>query len=289
MDWDAPDSSSALRFSGGYSSHDGALVNEFGPLASDADRRAFGRVDFERGSLTVSASAHTNRVEYRLPCTLGPSLEPLQGRMALDSFELNLSDSRVLGERHLLHYGANARGIAFDFELAPLGDGRSELGAFLQDEIFLTDRLRWIVGGRADRNSALDGVIFSPATAVVFKPSVSHSLRASWSRMFRAPSLNNNFLSMVIGAPVEFDLGLALRDLFPGLSFPDSRLPDPVVFVAPVGSRGSTELRQETLNTWEIGYSGALSDQIGATASVYVNELSDPIFFDTRDFWGLHT
>ena len=86
--------------------------------------------------------------------------------------------------------------------LAPNGDDRNEGGAYLQDEIFLTDRFRWIVGGRLDKFSSIDGAVFSPRTTLLFKPASAHTFRASFNRAFRSPSLVNNSLDITIVTPV---------------------------------------------------------------------------------------
>ena len=284
VDWDAPDRVSAVTVSGGYSSHDGTLVNDFGLLESDADQRAFLQADYRRGSLEAGVSAHENRTEFRLPFALGPDFELLQGVMELGTYEFRLSDSRLLGERHLLRYGGNARAIPLDLNLAGLGDGRNEQGVFLQDEIFLGERLRFIVAGRADRISTLEDIVLSSAATTVFKPHPSHSLRVSWSRALRAPSLHNNFLDVVVGDETHFDPERLLSGMYPDLPIPEGFLA-PVVLTVPTRRLGAADLRPERLTSWEIGYSGALGERVGGTAALYFQELSDPIFFDLQTWW----
>jgi hypothetical protein len=46
----------------------------------------------------------------------------------------------------VLSYGGNFRRNTFDISLAPNGDNRSEGGGYLQDEIFLNNYFRWVVG-----------------------------------------------------------------------------------------------------------------------------------------------
>ena len=77
---------------------------------------------------------------------------------------------RAIGTRHALSYGGNFRRNTFDISLAPDGDDRNEGGAYIQDEIFLGDHFRWVVGGRVDKFSSIDDAVFSPRTTLMFKP-----------------------------------------------------------------------------------------------------------------------
>jgi outer membrane receptor protein involved in Fe transport len=143
--------------------------------------------------------------------------------------------------------------------LAPDGDDRNEGGAYLQDEIFLTDRFRWIVGGRLDKFSSIEGAVFSPRTTLLFKPAGAHTLRASFNRAFRSPSLVNNSLDITIVTPVT--------------------LPVVGVFAFPTRAVGDADLEQETLTAYEIGYSGIVQNRFVLSAAVYWNRTDDAIRF----------
>ena len=71
----------------------------------------------------------------------------------------------TFGTRHVVSYGGNFRRNNFDLSLAPRGSNRNEGGAYLQDEIFLSDRFRWLVDARADGFDSIDGLVFSPRYA----------------------------------------------------------------------------------------------------------------------------
>ena len=54
-----------------------------------------------------------------------------------------------------------------------------------------------VAGARVDKFSSIDDAVFSPRVAVVMKPTADQSIRASYNRAFRAPSMVNNNLNTV--------------------------------------------------------------------------------------------
>ena len=146
---------------------------------------------------------------------------------------------QAIGTRHALSYGGNFRHNSFDISLAPDSEDRNEGGAYIQDEIFLSDRFRWVVGGRIDKFSSIDNAVFSPRTTLMYKPSANQTFRVSFNRAFRAPSLINNHLDVTILTPVT--------------------LPVVGLFAFPTRAVGNPDLEQETLTAFEIGYSGVIA------------------------------
>jgi len=63
------------------------------------------------------------------------------------------------------------------------------LGAFVQDEWTVTDRVDLVLGARVDRHSALDDAVFSPRIALAWQVSDAMKLRAGLSTGFRAPEV----------------------------------------------------------------------------------------------------
>ncbi len=73
-----------------------------------------------------------------------------------------------------------------------------DLGAYVQDEIELSDRLRAVAGLRVDYHGATSAetdLVPSPRLGAVYKPSSLLSLRASLSRGYRAPSASEQYTS----------------------------------------------------------------------------------------------
>ena len=117
-----------------------------------------------------------------------------------------------------LTYGGNFRHNTFDVSLAPTGKDRNEGGAYVQDEIFLGNHVRWVVGGRVDKFSSIEDAVFSPRTTLLLKPSGDHTLRVSFNRAFRAPSFINNNIAhdhAERGEPERDLAGTAARFVLP--------------------------------------------------------------------------
>jgi outer membrane receptor for ferrienterochelin and colicin len=182
------------------------------------------------------------------------------------TFDIDASDIRTIGTRHALSYGGNFRYNAFDITIAPDGDNRSEGGVFVQDEIFLSDRFRWVIGTRLDKFSSIDNWVLSPRTTLMYKPSPNQTVRASFNRAFRAPSFINNNLNVTLLNQVT---------LSPALP--------PLVF--PFRAVGNTDLDQETMTAYEIGYTGVLGRRATVQAAVYWNTTDDAIFFTPVAFY----
>ena len=286
-DWDAPDGEGGFRFSGGYGGSPGILHSGIGPFnVQSGANMSYGRVQYMRGSMEIGAFFNRTSAEFNSLLSRTPTGELLDGRINTRTYDLSLKDTRFLGGRHLFSYGASARFVTLDLTLAPLGDGRSEQGLYVNDEIFLSDRWRWIVGTRADRISIFDKIVLSPRTTLIFKPTPTQSFRVSYNRAFRAPSLSNTFIDVLVGQEATFDLRPVFRGFFGALTIPDSALPAPVNYTIPIGVVGNPSLLQETLTAYEVGWSGALNDWMGASAAFYINNMRDSIDFTDDTFWS---
>ena len=286
-DWDAADGESGFRFSGGYGGSQGVLHSGIGPFnVQPGTNMSYGRVQYLRGSLEIGAFVNRTSAGFSSILSRDPSGRFLEGHMNSSTYDISLKDTRFLGGRHLLSYGASVRSVTLDFTLAPEGDGRSEQGFYVNDEIFLSDRWRWIVGSRADRISVLDKIVLSPRTTLIFKPTPTQAFRVSYNRAFRAPSLTNSFIDTLVSQEATFDLRPVFRGFFGALNIPDSALPAPVTYTIPIGVVGNPSLVQESLTAYEVGWSGALNDWIGASAAFYVNDMRDSIDFTDHTFWS---
>src|SRR5204862_6633256 len=110
------------------------------------------------------------------------------------SYGSEVSNLHLGRERHVVSYGGNYRYNNFDLSLAPRGSTRNEGGAYVQDEILLSERLRWIVGVRLDAFDVLSKAVVSPRTTLLVNPRAGHTMRLSYNRAFRAPSFVNSYL-----------------------------------------------------------------------------------------------
>lgn len=83
-------------------------------------------------------------------------------------------------------------------------DDFTQLGAYVQSETALSDRLDLVLAARADHHSVLDGVVVSPRAGLVFEPSEGHVLRATFNRAFHTPG-NTELFSDVFVQRIPLD------------------------------------------------------------------------------------
>ena len=161
-----------------------------------------------------------------------------------------LESARLCAARHLLSYGGNYRHNNFDLSFAPRGASRDEGGVYVQDEIFLSEHFRWIVGARIDRFDVLQKAVLSPRTTFLMKPRPSQTFRLSFNRAFRAPSFVNSFFDTSFLNDV--DLGPAGQFQFPAVAV------------------GNEQLKEEGLTAYEAGYIGGFGrTTLGAALYLY--------------------
>ena len=78
-------------------------------------------------------------------------------------------------------------------------DNVVELGGYIHTVTRLTDRLQFLAAARLDHNDRVEGSVFSPRVALVFKPQIDQTLRLTFNRAFSNPSNFNLFLDLPSG------------------------------------------------------------------------------------------
>ena len=156
------------------------------------------------------------------------------------TFDVEAGDVHAIGTRHALSYGGNFRRNAFDITLAPDAEDRNEGGAYVQDEIFLSDQFRWIIGGRIDKFSSIDSAVFSPRTTLMYKPAADQTL----------PRVVQPRVPCAVAHQQSPDVGILTPVTLPVIG----------QFAASRRWRvGNPDLEQETLTAFELGYSGVIA------------------------------
>jgi outer membrane receptor protein involved in Fe transport len=269
VDYDFEDGRQKLIFAGGYAGTEGIIHTGIGPFdISRGSAMGYGKVNYSRGALRVNFFTNILDGDAANLLTRDPLGSPILFAFNTKTFDVEVGNVQTVGTRHVLSYGGNVRHNAFDLSLAPRGDSRSEAGAYLQDEIFLSDHLRWVIGGRVDRFSVLDHAVFSPRTALLVKPDPHHTVRLSYNRAYRAPSLVNNFLDVTITEPIDLTPFAALNPALAGRTY-----------LLPIQAVGNEDLDEQTMNAYELGYTGIINNRATVSAAVYLNETRDDIFF----------
>ena len=78
-------------------------------------------------------------------------------------------------------------------------DNLNQIGGYLQGDYEPLKWLKIVAAFRADYNSILKNVSFSPRAAVVFKPAEGHTIRLTYNRAFDSPNTLNQFLDLSNG------------------------------------------------------------------------------------------
>jgi outer membrane receptor protein involved in Fe transport len=264
VDYDLAGDGGRLTVAGGIAGTEGIIHSGIGPFdISSESHMTYLTARYQKGARRVAF--FTNLLDGSASNLLARGLtgQPLQLVFDTKTFDVEASDSRALWTRHVFSYGANFRHNAFDISLAVNGKDRNEGGAYLQDEIFLGEHFRWVVGGRVDKFSSIDDAVFSPRTTFMVKPAADQTIRFSFNRAFRAPSFINNNIDTSILNIVD------LAAVHPSLAN----------FVFPIRAVGNDTMRQETMTAYEIGYTGSVRDRVNLSASVYWNNTKDGIYF----------
>src|SRR5678816_445695 len=195
VDYDIPGGNNGrVIMSGGVAGTEAVIHSGVGPFDIDSDSRlTYFTSRYEKGGRHIAF--FTNMLDGNATNLLavGTNGQPLPLVFDTKTLDFEASDVRVVGRRHALSYGGNYRHNTFDISLAAGGDARNEGGAYLQDEIFLNDHFRWVVGGRVDKFSSIEDAVFSPRTTFMIKPTAAQTFRLSFNRAFRAPS----YLSLI--------------------------------------------------------------------------------------------
>jgi iron complex outermembrane receptor protein len=89
-------------------------------------------------------------------------------------------------------------------------DNISEYGLYLQTEVKLSHKLRLIEATRLDIHSRLDGIIFSPRSAVTYQADDNNNFRLTYNRAYSTP-YNTNFHLDILQAEDPFGIGAALE------------------------------------------------------------------------------
>lgn len=249
----------AWSFKLGRGGTSGIVHTTIGPFAIQPGAHVtYGEVDFVRGGL--DAKVYWNGLRGDAPNLING----LPFSFKNDTYVVDVTDRRVIGGRHVIVAGANARANRFDINLAPNENSRNDAGLFVEDLFTITPKLSLNFGARVDYFDTL-GATFSPRTSLLYRPAPKHQIRLAYNRAYRAPSLIENFLDTPV--PNAIPLG---GPLF----FFESR------------AVGNAELREEHVHALEVGYTVEIGRRALVTVSAYRNVVSNNIAFVPTSFFG---
>jgi outer membrane receptor protein involved in Fe transport len=265
VDYDDPDGKYKVVVEAGFSGTDGIIHTGIGPFDITGLGLGYGTMRYTRGTLKFNFFTNILSGDANGLLAVGTDGRPVPFSFDTQTYDFELGDVRTIGTRQVISYGGNLRRNNFDLSIAPLGNSRTEVGGYVQDEIFITDQFRWNIGVRVDKFANIEDAVVSPRTALIFKPLPEHAIRVSYNRAFRAPSLINNYLDTTIVNQVN--LGL-INPAFAGR-----------VYNFPVRAVGNQDLVQESTNAVELAYTGVIKNRATISAAVYYTKNTDEIFF----------
>ncbi len=262
-----------LSFSGGIAGTDGIMHSGIGPFdINSGSVMSYAKASYSKGALRAGFFTNLLNGDADQLLTLGLNGAPITFKFDTRTIDFDLSNVQTFAKRHVVSYGGNLRFNSNDLSIAPDADNRTEFGIYGQDEIFLSDHFRLVAGGRVDRFDFVDNFVFSPRVAFLIKPDPKQTFRVSYNKAYRSPSVINNFIDLIISQPID------LSRLNPAF---------PKQYLLPVAVVGNTELEVQSLDAFEIGYSGVVADgRAIISAAYYMNWLKNDILF-TQD--GIYT
>ncbi len=270
FDYDHPDGKQHFTFSAGYGSSSGVYPGFAGGFDLDgAD--SYGKLDYLRGSLRIAGYVNAIRYSGRSLIVMTSTGQPIPGDHASNVYHFEIGDYHTLGAKHLVSYGANYRYAQFsEISIMPRNMSRNEGGAYLQDDILLSEHFRWIVGARLDKFNSLKGAVASPRTTFVVKPLPGQAFRVSYNRAYVAPAVH--YTNSQLYLLYTMDLGLIVPELAGNYySFPYYYL-------------GNHDLDKQSLNAYEAGYSATLANgRLNLGAAFYINDSKGDFYWPQTD------
>ena len=279
-DYDFEDGQRKLVFQGGVAGTDGILHSGIGPFDINSGTvLGYGKVNYSKGAMKLNFFTNILNGDATNLLAVGLDGQPLDFIFKSNTYDVEFGDVRTFQQRHVVSYGGNFRFSTFDLSIAPAAESRTEGGAYLQDEIFLGQYVRLLLGARVDKFDVIEDVQFSPRTTLMLKPSPDQTVRLSYNRAYSAPSVTNNFLDTRIINQLPLDAFARFNPALAGK-----------VFNFPIAAVGSNvglaqagvppqDLVEQSITAYEIGYTGVIKQRATVSAAFFFNETKDDIFF----------
>jgi outer membrane receptor protein involved in Fe transport len=267
VDYDAP-GGAKVTVSGGVAGTEGIMHTGIGPFDIDSGSvMGYAKADYTKQGLRFAFFTNLLSGNATNLLTVSPQGTPITFDFSTRTIDFEASNVHTFKARHVVTYGGNFRYNGFDLSLAPDADNRTEGGAYVQDEMFLTNHFRLVGGIRLDRFDYLDNVVFSPRVTFMVKPRENHTFRISYNRAYRSPSVINNFLDVTVAEPIDLSPFAVFNPALAGKIYP-----------LPVRSVGNPDLKETSVDAYELGYTGIVRNAV-ISAAFYVNRTTDDILF----------
>ncbi|MEM1126353.1 MAG: TonB-dependent receptor [Bacteroidota bacterium] len=198
-----------LAFNAGTAALRTPTLSGIGTLQADGFGYSFGQVRLQAGAFFAQAFLNVNDAGdsfvYGQDLDGDGEADPVVDKGRLFSAQVQYDLSTWQGRQQFI-FGADFESINPDTEGTINGrneddDTISETGLYVQSTTALTDQFDLTLALRGDYNNIVEDFQLSPRAAVVYKPTVNHTLRATFNRAFSSPGSNSNFLDIVARTP----------------------------------------------------------------------------------------
>ncbi len=154
----------------------------------------------------------------------------------------------------------------------------NEFGLYGGGTMSLKNRLKLSASLRADKNQNFD-LLFSPAASIVYTPTETTTLRASFSSAIRNPTLNDQYLFYNVGRAILLGNLNGVQDLVTVGSFVDViEMPRPDV--SQFQYFDVEPIRPEKVRTFELGARSTIGKSLYVDATYYYSRYTDFIGFN---------
>lgn len=231
------------------------------------DRKLF--VDYQLGSLNFEGLLDYLQLDYKVG---NFSLRSFYNRMDVNvdlyqasishvghtyTFDVEMLHNFKIKNTHSVVWGLNFRNNIIEKSYFFDQTHNQNLWAlFFEDEIKLTEQLRFSLGGRYDWHPLVKEH-FSPRGNLVYAPAKDHILRFSATKAYRNPAFINSYLSL--------DVHLELP--VPGVQPP---MMAPFVY----SNHGNANLKSEGIVAYELGYLWFIKKGIQLNVNLFYNQYS---------------
>ena len=160
VDYDAPDGSINSSSRAATPGTDGIIHTGIGPFDMTGVNLSYGTVRYSRGAFKANFFTNILDGDANALLALGVDGQPIPFQFDTQTYDFEPARD---ADRHAT--GAHLRGTCGATTStcrSPLGNSRTEVGGYIQDEIFLNDKFRFNVGARVDKFANLDDAVFSP-------------------------------------------------------------------------------------------------------------------------------
>ncbi len=209
----------SLIVQGGHSQLTATVLSSIGTIQAEDYGYTYGQVRFQSGNFFAQAYTNRNNGDKSYVYGSQPVIEKGKTYTFQAQQDLSLADGR-----QQLIFGADVRLTRPNTLGTILGaneeiDSLDEYGAYLQSTTKLNDAFELTLAARGDYNTVVNKFRLSPRAALVYRPTPTSSLRATFNRSFTSPNPNTAFLDLIATRIPGANIIIRARGSAPGFTW----------------------------------------------------------------------